>query len=399
MKPIFTLNNLSIVGARPSIKNMAALCCLCLGLLGCDQKTPPAKLAPPAVGVFQLESEELGKYLEFVARTEAFQSADIKARVEGELLEKSFEEGSYVEKDQLLLRIDPVEYKASQKESAADLNSKQAEAENAQRNLDRGLELSKGGYISQSDLDELKTRASQSSAAVKAAQAELEKANLNLQYTEIRAPFSGFIGKAMVDVGNIIGPSSNTLVSLSVIDPINVDFQLDESLYLTYVQNNPKNPGVKSSPFELSLRLSNNTMHTEKGRVDFADVKIDQGMGTVALRAIFANPKGVILPGQFVTLISESKQKEEVVLVPQAAVQANMQGKFVLVVDGDNKVSTRIVKLGRRINAMWAVESGLQAGEKILIDGLQKVRPGVVVAPTLKQVDAITGTVSSAQNQ
>ena len=150
---------------------------------------------------------------------------------------------------------------------------------------------------------------------------------------------------------------------------------------------------------DLSLRLPNDTLYDQKGELDFADTKIEQGMGTVELRASFANTEGIILPGLFVTLITESQQKEAMSMVPQAAVQANQQGKFVLVIDESQTVKQRHVILGRRINAMWMVKEGLEAGEQVIIEGLQKVRVGVTVSPVLKMVDALTGTITELTDE
>ncbi len=157
-------------------------------------------------------------------------------------------------------------------------------------------------------------------------------------------------------------------------------------------QNRTGNPG--DIKVDLTLRLPNDTDYDMHGQLDFADTQIEQGMGTVELRASFPNSSGIILPGLFVTLITESQEKGTVAMVPQAAVQASQQGKFVLVVDKSNTVKQRHVVLGRRINAMWVVEEGLDASEQVIIEGLQKVRPGVIVNPIVKTVDALTGTIA-----
>jgi membrane fusion protein (multidrug efflux system) len=366
-------------------------------LLSACGKTEVAQQAPPpAVSVYKIKTQEIGKYREFVARTVASKEANLRARVEGELLTRLFREGANVEAGQVLLKIDPAEYIASVAAKKADLTSKIAGANGAVRDLKRGREIAANGFISQSDLDKLITKEAQTKAAVRVANAALEKAELNLSYTNITAPFAGRIGKVNYNVGNVIGPTSDVLATLTLTNPINVSFQIEESLYISYLQENGQEQqtnGITKPRVNISIRLPNNSLYPEPGVLDFSDTKIDQSMGTVELRALFDNPNGIILPGLFVTLILESQAKEKMSLVPQAAVQENQQGKFVLVIK-DNKVSQRHVVLGRRINAMWVVDSGLNLGEEVVIEGLQKVRSGVEVKSVYKAVDYLTGTIS-----
>ena len=369
---------------------------LTIGLLsGCDNDADQPAIENPAVSVFQVKTEEVGQYLEFVARTEPNQSVEIRARVEGELISRSFTEGGIVTKGQELFQIDPDQYSASLAEAEAALKSQRVGAANALRNLERGQELSKTGFISNSDLDKLVTTSSQAEAAVRSAEANLEKASLNLQYSTIHAPFTGSIGRVKFNVGNLVTPQSDSLATLISIDPMYVNFQLEEARYLNYLQM----PEDIQQEVNLTLRLPNNQVYPGDGIVNFADTRIDESTGTVAMRAEFSNTNGGLVPGLFVTLMIETEDKESVALVPQVAVQENQQGKFVLVVGEDNKVVARVVQLGRRMNAMWVVESGLEAGEQIVIEGLQKVRPGVEVDPIEKTIDSITGTITELPNQ
>ncbi|MCW8864365.1 MAG: efflux RND transporter periplasmic adaptor subunit [Colwellia sp.] len=377
-----------------SLGKITVLGLLSLTLFACGEPEQAKKAPAPAVSVYQIYTEQIGRHREFVARTEAFKEANLRARVEGELIERHFKEGSIVEQGQLLLKIDPAAYEASLAQAKADLASKQSGEQNAIRNLKRAKDLINDGYISQSDFDRLTTEESQAKAAVKAAEAALKKSELDLSYTTITAPFTGHIGKVNYNVGNLVGPTSDVLASLILTDPIYVSFQVEEGLYLNYLQANKNSSSPGEVKIDLSLRLPNDSEYSEKGKLDFADTKIEQGMGTVELRASFANPDGIILPGLFVTLVTESQNKSTMALVPQAAVQANQQGKFVLVVDENNTVKQRHVTLGRRINAMWLVKDGLDAGERVIIEGLQKVRPGVQVQAIEKSVDAVTGTIS-----
>lgn len=386
------LNNLSIFSFKYLAKYIV-VAIFSVFIIACEQKQQTAPPAPPAVSTYKVSMDKVGNYREFVARTVASKKADLTARVEGELIERLFKEGSVVKKEQVLLKIDPKTYITALESARADLASKVAGAEGAARDLKRGKEVAGQGYISQSDLDKLTTKDSQAKAAVNVAQAALEQAELNLSYTTIKAPFTGHIGKANFSVGNIVGPNSGALAALTATDPMYVSFGAEESEFISYIQDKRANNEI-ADELDISLRLPNNTIYAEKGKIVFADTKIEQGMGNVELRAIFDNPNDIILPGLFVTLVAESKDKNSMALIPQAAVQENQQGKFVLIVDSDNKVAQRIVTLGRRINAMWLVESGLEEHERVIIEGLQKVRNGIEVAPVDKRVNALTGVIS-----
>lgn len=362
---------------------------------GCSREATPPPPPPAAVSVVEVTSQDIGGSRDFVARTEAASEVQLIARVEGTLLKKNFEEGGMVEKGQLLFEIDPQTYQAQVAQAEAELAARIAERDRAKRDYKRGEELAPQGFISQSDLDKLLTNQQQSEAAVLSAQAALDAAKINLSYTRINAPFKGQIGKSIYSVGNTVGPNTGALATLVDIDNIKVNFQLEEASYTAYLREHADSPNAEPR-YTLKLILPGKSEHPYPGTLDFADTKVDPTTGTVSLRALFPNPKHTVLPGLYTTLRVESQIKERRALIPQAAVQENQQGKFVLLVDDDNKVVQRFVTLGQRYGAMWVVEQGLQAGEKIIVEGLQKVRTGSEVTITLKTVDPVTGAVSDA---
>ncbi|MDX1457324.1 MAG: efflux RND transporter periplasmic adaptor subunit [Marinobacter sp.] len=363
-------------------------------LAACDSSQQQTDAPPPAVTVYTVASQPVGNYREFVARTAASQEVDLRARVEGEITQINFTEGGIVDEGQLLFEIDPKPYQAAVEKARADLSAARANATQAAADYQRGQELSPRGFISQSDLDKLRAASDQTRAAVEGAEAALEEAELNLSYTHIIAPFAGQIGKHRYDVGTLVGPSSEPLATLQNIDPIFVNFQLEESTYVSYLQQRSTETTDAGQPaLDLKLRLPNNETYNHPGSLNFADTRIDSTVGSVNIRAEFPNPESLVLPGLYVTLITESQDKTEIPLVPQSAVQENQLGYFVLTLNDQNQVEQTVVTMGRRIGAMWAVKSGLDSGQQIVIEGLQKVRSGVTVTPVEKTVDPQTGAV------
>ena len=352
-------------------------------------------MPPPAVSVIKVEDQPVGVYKEFVARTEAVKTVELRARVEGFLVKRDFIEGQIVDKGQLLFEIDQRPFFADLNKARADLASARAELDNARKTLVRNRDLFQKGHISQADLDNQTSNEARAKAAVQAAQATVETARLNLSYTEIKAPFKGHIGRAQYSVGNLVGLSSQPLATLTSIDPFYVSFQVDEKTVVTHVQPGGSDLSEENKQYDMHIRLPNGALYKYEGKLNFADTRVDETTGTLTLRAEFPDPDRVIVPGLYVTMILESRDKKELPVIPQSSVQENQSGRFVLSLDKDNKVQTRQVELGRRIGPMWVVESGLKVGETIIVEGLQKVRAGVQVSPTLVKINGETGTIEA----
>ncbi len=369
-------------------------------LSGCSEEQGKAAtpMAPPpaAVSVVTVNMEPVGGYQEFAARTAASETVSLRARIEGYLESSNFNEGSMVEKGQQLFSIDPAPFKAALSQANAELISAKADATRTLSDLTRGRELEPKGYISKADMDKLVSNEAMARAKVAASEAQKKAAEINLSYTTIYAPFSGLIGKETYSVGSLVGPSSDPLAELININPIYVNFQVNEK---TLLQHNKAGMSLEqaSHDYSITLKLPTGHIYGQEGTLNFANVKVDATTGTVDIRAAFPNPSQTLLPGMYVTIRMESNEKVDMPLIPQFAVQENQQGRFVLVVTADNTVESRVVQLGRRIGPMWVVESGLKAGEKIIVSGLQKVRPNATVSPQLMTVNLETGVLTPAE--
>lgn len=373
---------------------------LTLLLNGCSKSAEPVETPPPSVSVITVGTQEVGEYTETVARIEAIKTVELRARVEGAITQWRFREGDQVREGQLLFEIDRQNYEAAYKEAQANLSSARAERQRTAQDYERGQELRPNGFISQSDLDTLASNAAKARAAVIAAEAAVQNAEANLSYTRIRAPFDGQISAVRYSVGNLVGPASEPLATLLQDDPIYANFQIDEASYISYLQQRiPMTADDRHSiqPPEdlltLTLILPNGTVHPHPGTINYAGIQVNATTGTVDIRAIFPNPTGLVRPGMYCTLHIETKNKTTQPILPQYAVQEGQQGKFVLVVDDDNTIRSRNIQVGRSIGPLWAVSSGLEAGDQLVVEGLQKVRSGITVNPVQRYLNPVTGAL------
>ncbi|GGA79708.1 MexE family multidrug efflux RND transporter periplasmic adaptor subunit [Neiella marina] len=347
--------------------------------VSCSDAPPPP---PPAPKIeFQvIDLKPLNPAVEFVGRTVASEDVSIKARVSGQLLARHFKDGAKVEQNQLLFEIDPASYTAELNRQKATLSQAKSAYEVASLQYSRGKQLNEKKLLSDMDMDELTSRMLQAKASVEGAESAVEVAELNLEYTKVHAPVAGRMSKSEVFIGDLITPERQ-MASLVQVDPMWIDFQVSERSVLNARQQMLESGAHSIDDLNISLRLPNNTMFDQKGRINASENRIDQATGTISIRAIFPNPDQILIPGMYVTLIIEGIEPVEAVLIEQRAISQDQQGHFVMVVKDDNTVEKRIIKVGNQQGIFWHVEEGLSPGERVVINGLQRIRPGITVDP------------------
>jgi membrane fusion protein, multidrug efflux system len=350
---------------------------------------PPPDPATP-VSVATVAPSEVVAWDEFSGRLEAVERVEIRSRVAGALQSAHFREGALVKKGDLLLTIDPAPFAAEVERADAQLAAAQARVMQAKGEHDRAQRLWSEQAISRRELDERSNGQQEAQANLRAAQAALQAAKLNLGYTQVRAPVAGRVGKLEVTQGNLVaaGPGASVLTTLVSVSPIYASFDADEQVVSKALADAPT-AGARNLgqiPVQMGTAASTDTPHT--GRLQLIDNQVDAKSGTVRVRAVFDNPNGQLMPGQFARIRMGQAKAGAVLLVNERAVGTDQSKKFVLVVGADNKAVYREVTLGGSINGLRVVTSGLQASERIVVNGLQRVRPGALVAPQLVDMAA-----------
>jgi membrane fusion protein, multidrug efflux system len=349
-----------------------------------DQAGAPPSQPPPAVVVEPVTSQTVPIYGDYVARTEACQTVEIRSRVEGFLDKLLFQEGSQVRAGQLLFVIDPRLYKTALQDARGALAQAQANLDKARKDVERLHPLVAEDAAPQVDLDNAQSAVQFSRASIDRARAAIAKAELNLKFTEIRSPINGIIGKAEVTLGNLVARDQTLLTSVSSWDPMRVVFSISEADYLRRAQmvqaENPFLPGQSAAPFE--LLTADNVIYPFRGRLSFLDRALNLTTGTLNIYVNFPNPNRLLRPGLFGRVRVVLEERPNTLLVPQRAVQVMQGVPSVLVVGHDDKVALRTVSLGERYQDFFIVSQGLKPGERVVVEGLQRAIPGQPVTPT-----------------
>ena len=353
-------------------------------LAGCggeEAATPPP---PPSVTVTPVEKATIADSTEYIGRTESVSLVDLRARVIGFLTQRNFEEGSDVKEGDLLYVIEQGPYQAAVDAAEGAVAEAEAVLQNAEKYLKRIDAVRGSGAASKADIEAAERTALVTGAILNQRRAQLTQARLNLAYTEIRAPISGRIGRTAVHVGNLVGPESGVLATIVKLDPMWVSFPISERDYLELQEKAAAGQEGGRVPVHAvpTIRLVDGSTYPHEGKLDFQDNRMDRATGTLMVRATFPNPQLLLRPGQFVTVIQTEGQSTENLVIPQAAVQRDQVGPFVLLVNQEKKAEVRRIKLGEEFGTKWIVSTGLGEGELVISDGIQKVTPGSPVNPS-----------------
>ncbi|HXN98276.1 MAG TPA: efflux RND transporter periplasmic adaptor subunit [Candidatus Acidoferrales bacterium] len=399
------MNNVRKIGIRGSL---LAIAIAAIVLAGCSNHGA-SQGSPPDVQVVQVEQKDVPIYGEWIGTLDGFTNADVRAQVTGYLLRQGYQEGSFVKQGQLLFQIDPRPFQAALDQAEGQLAQAKANLANAeavqgrtQLDVNRYTPLAKEEAASQQDLDNAvqnnlaaKATVQTSEAAIKTDEAAVETARINLDFTRLIAPIDGIAGQAQLQVGALVSPSSGAVTAVSTVDPIKVYFTVSESEYLAWNKRFPTEATLEAAgkSLRLQLILADGSTYPRDGTFYFADRQVNVGTGAIRIAGLFPNPGNVLRPGGYGRVRAAVQIQKDALLVPQRAV-TELQGSYqVAVVDSENKVSIRTVTVGDRVGSQWIIADGLKPGERVVAEGVQKVRPGAQVNPKPYVPDNTTAQV------
>ena len=376
------------------------LCLTVVGLMvgaGCSSKQVGAASAPPDVEVSEVEQKDVPIYGEWIGTLDGLVNADVRAQVTGYILRQGYQEGASVRKGQLLFEIDPRPFQAVLDQAEGQLAQAKASLANAeavqrrtQLDVNRYTPLAKEQAASQQDLDNAvqnnlaaKATVETAEAQIKTTQAAVETARINLEFTRLVAPIDGIAGQAQLQVGALANPSSGPVTSVSTVNPIKVYFTVGEPQYLAWRKRFPSEASrlAADKNLHLQLILADGSTYDHEGTFYFADRQVNESTGAIRLAGLFPNPDNILRPGGYGKVRAVIRLQKDALLVPQRAVTELQGGYQVGVVDGNNKVNIRTVRVGDRFGTEWVINEGLNRGDKIVVEGVQKLRPGATVNP------------------
>lgn len=364
-----------------------ALKAVALGLLiqpAAHAEQAAGSMPPPEVVVEEAKVETLPLQFEYPARTAGFREVQVRAQVSGILQERTYTEGSAVKQGQVLFRIDARPYQAALARAKGALAQEQARYRQTERDLKRIRELQRKGFASESELDNAVSNFEQSKANIEAAKAEVQSKQIDLDYTTVEAPISGITSKETVSEGSLMvagDPSASLLTNITQLDPMYVNFAAPDR-EVSRVRDGLRDGSLVrdgGKPMSVQLMFGDSTTYPLEGQVDFTDSLIDRSTGTVSARAVVPNPNLALMPGQFIRVLVKGISKPNAVTVPERAIAQGANGTFVYVVDGQGMARVRPVTTANTAKGRWAIESGIAAGDKVIVEGLPKVKPNTPV--------------------
>jgi len=369
-----------------SVASVLAVGLTALAFAQCKGETASAPPPPLVqVEVANVIQKDVPIQMEWVGTIDGSNNALIRAQVSGYLMKRPYTEGSFVKKGDLLFELDPSKFQTALDQAVGELAKAQAQFTKTKQDVDRDRPLAKEGAISQKELDDSIQAHAASKGSIAAAKATVEQAKLNLSWTKILAPIDGVVGISKAQIGDLIDANTE-LTSMSTLDPVRVYFPVSEQEYLEAadkVQQGYKDrkEGKEYSGAPLELVLGGEKLYPHKGQFHLVDRQVDQKTGTIRVAALFPNPNNLLRPGQFARVRAVTRTREKAILIPQRAV-TEMQGSYqVAVVTPENKVEIRPVKVSQRSGSLWIIEHGLKPGERVVVEGLQKVKAGMTVDP------------------
>ncbi|GGB06767.1 efflux RND transporter periplasmic adaptor subunit [Agarivorans gilvus] len=365
------------------IVKIASVLSVALWITACGEEQASGQPAATSteVGVMEVKAQAQAIQVELPGRSKAFLEAEVRPQVSGIITERSFVEGAEVEQGQSLYKIDSSTYKAALASAEAELARANASLVSAKATADRYQALLKTNAISEQEFDEADAAYKVALANVTVAKAAINTAKINLEYTQVQAPISGRIGKSSVTAGALVTANqSQTLATIQQLDPINVDIAQSSAQLLRLKAKLKQGDLQAADNADVNLILEDGTVYPHSGSLRFSEVSVDENTGSVTLRAEFPNPDGILLPGMYVRAVLNAGTDPKAILVPQKAITRNTKGEAVAMVVGqDNKVESKVVTTAEVIDHQWRITSGLAVGDQLIVEGLQKIRPGAAV--------------------